>query len=94
VLGVTRCNNVWSTATLGRTGWWGATALGSSAGSSARGACAHDDGAARGVAALARGGSAGASRLESTALWCGLDGTGTCAGVNGGVRRVRGEETA
>jgi hypothetical protein len=85
---------VWPTATLGRTGWWAAAALGSSAGSSAHSTRAYDNGAARGVTALARGGDVGASRLESMVLWRGLNGTGTCTGVNGGVRRVRGEETA
>jgi hypothetical protein len=48
---------------------------------------AYGDGAARGVTALARGGAASASRLQSTALQCGLVGDGTCTGVNsGGVR--------
>jgi hypothetical protein len=61
--------------------------LGPSAGPSAHGARAHGDGTARGVAALVHGGGAGALWLELTALQRGLDGVGTCAGVNGGVRR-------
>jgi hypothetical protein len=59
----------------------------SCAGPSAHGARAHGDGAARGVAALAHGGSAGALRLESTTLQHSLDDASTCVGVNDGVRR-------
>jgi hypothetical protein len=82
-MGVTFCSSVWPTATLGRTGWWAA----GHAGPSAHGARAHDNSVARGVMVLARGVGAGASRLESAALRRGLDGAGTCVGVNGDVKR-------
>jgi hypothetical protein len=86
VLGVACCSSAWPTATLGRTGWWAAATLGSNAGPSARGARAHGDGVTQGIAALACGGGAGASRLELMVLRCGLDGASTYAGVNSVVR--------
>jgi hypothetical protein len=88
VLGVAYCSSAWPTATLGQTDRWVAATLGSSIGPSTRGVRAYGDGAARGIAALARGGgaTAGALWLESMTLWRGLDDASTCVGVNNGVR--------